>query len=187
MELRRTKREILYRGRVVDLVVDEIQYPSGKTGLREIVRHPGGSVVVPLFEDGTVLLVQQLRYPLGEEILELPAGKLAPGEDPREAAGRELEEETGYRAAHLAKLSSIYTSPGFCDEELHIYLATGLARSAGGPRREEGEASMTMQSVTLSEALAMIGRGEIRDGKTIVGLLLTVNRLRAEGRGEIPG
>ena len=186
MKLRGTKGKILYRGKVVDLFVEEVRYPSGRTGLREIVLHPGGSVVVPLLEDGRVLLVRQFRHPLGEEILELPAGKLGPGEDPREAAGRELEEETGYRASDLAELSSIYTSPGFCDEELHIYLARGLVRSAEGPRREEGELSMTTEAVSLSEALAMIVRGELRDGKTIVGLLLTVEKLRAEGQQGMP-
>ncbi|MGB2960045.1 MAG: NUDIX hydrolase [Bacteroidota bacterium] len=181
------KRETLYSGKMVDLVVDQVRYPSGKTGVREIVRHPGGSAVVPLLDDGTVLFVRQLRYPLEKEILELPAGKLEPGEDPREAASRELEEETGYTVGRLQKLSSIYTSPGFCDEELHIFLATGLVRSVGGPRREEGEFSMTTQTVSLPEALAMIERGEIQDGKTIVGLLLTAGRLRTEGRGGMPG
>jgi ADP-ribose pyrophosphatase len=187
MELRRTKREILYEGKTVDLVVDHVRYPSGRTGVREIVRHPGGAVIVPLLQEGAVLLVRQHRYPLGEEILELPAGKLEPGEDPRVAAGRELEEETGYTAADLTKLSSIYTSPGFCDEELHIFLATGLAPSPGGTRREEGEFSMSTVKVPLSEASAMIERGEIRDGKTIVGLLLTAKKLHAEGGGGIAG
>jgi ADP-ribose pyrophosphatase len=181
MKTHRTSQEVLYRGNSVDLVVDEVRYPSGKTGVREIVRHPGGAAVVPLLRDGAVLLVRQHRYPLDEEILELPAGKLEPGEEPRVAAGRELEEETGYTAAELTPLTSIYTSPGFCDEELHIYLAAGLLSSPGGARRDDGEFSMTTVTVPLSEVPAMIDRGDIRDGKTIVGLLLALKRLDAEG------
>jgi ADP-ribose pyrophosphatase len=183
MDLRLLKREVLYRGKVFDLVVDRIQYPSGNTGVREIARHPGGSAVVPLFEDGTVLLVRQLRYPLEKQILELPAGKRSPGEDPDSTARRELEEETGYAAVDLEKLTSIYTTPGFCDEELHIYLATGLEKSPRGHRREEGERSMTTEVLPLSDAITMIERGELRDGKTVVGLLLTAARIRTQGRG----
>lgn len=178
MELKRLKREVLYRGKVFDLIVDEVEYPSGRRGVREIAHHPGGAVVVPLLDDGKVMMVQQLRYPFGKHILELPAGKLSPGEDPAEAARRELEEETGWIADHLMKLTSIYTTPGFCDEELHIYLGTGLHPSADGHRREEGEYSMTVHTFALSEALRMVETGEIKDSKTIVGLLLAEKYLR---------
>jgi ADP-ribose pyrophosphatase len=172
MDAKRLKREVLYRGRIFDLIVDEIQYPSGNLGIREIAHHPGGAVTVPLLDDGRVLLVKQLRYPLGEYIVELPAGKLGPGEDPAVCAARELTEETGWIAGRLTWLTSMYTTPGFCDEILHLYLATNLRESPEGHRREEGEFSMTVHPVPLSEAVAMIGRGEIRDGKTIVGLLM---------------
>jgi ADP-ribose pyrophosphatase len=157
---------------VFDLVVDEVEYPSGARGIREVARHPGGAVVVPLLDDGRLILVEQLRYPLGRRVLELPAGKLGPGEDPRLAAARELEEEAGYRAGSLRPLGSVYTTPGFCDEELHLFLATGLTRTERGPHREEGEAGMSVHLMPSADVLSMIGRGDIRDAKTIVGVLL---------------
>jgi len=179
MELKQLQRNTIYRGKVFDLIVDEVEYPSGKKGVREIARHPGGSVIVPLLDDGRVVFVRQLRYPLGRHILELPAGKLSPGEDPEAAAERELTEETGWVAGDMKKLSAFYTTPGFCDEILHLYLATRLAPSPGGTRREEGEMSMTVEMHTFSEALSMVDRGEIEDGKTIVGLMLAARLLRS--------
>ncbi len=178
MELRQLKREVLYTGRIFDLIVDEVEYPSGNRSVREIAHHPGGAVIVPLFDDGRVLLVSQLRYPLGKHILELPAGKLKPQESPEAAALRELEEETGWVARSLERLTSIYTTPGFCDEELHMYLATGLKESQHGPRREEGEFTMTIRILPLRDVLEMIDSGEIHDSKTIVGLLMTERKLR---------
>lgn len=177
MELQQLSREIKYRGRVFDLIVDQVRYPSGNTAIREIAHHPGGAVAVPLLPDRQVILIKQLRYPFGRHLLELPAGKLSPGEDPEIAAGRELTEETGWVAGHLEKLTSIYTTPGFCDEELHIYLATGLHESESGPQREEGEHDMTVHVIPLAEAVAMVVRGEIQDSKTIAGLLLTERKL----------
>jgi ADP-ribose pyrophosphatase len=171
-ELKLLRREKLYSGKVFDLIVDHVEYPSGNTGVREIAHHPGGAVVVPLLDDGSVMMVKQLRYPLDQRILELPAGKLNANEDPAVAARRELDEETGWVATRLEKLTSIYTTPGFCDEELHMYLATGLKESADGHRREEGELSMTIHTMPLATAIGLIENGEIRDGKTIVGLLL---------------
>jgi ADP-ribose pyrophosphatase len=180
MELKRLDRRVVYTGKVFDLIVDQVEYPSGNKGIREIAHHPGGAVAVPILDDGRVLLVQQLRYPFGKHIYELPAGKLSPGEDPQAAAARELEEETGYVAESLEHLSSIYTTPGFCDEELHIFLATKLQQSPRGHRREEGEFSMTIHPMLLHEAIAMVEAGEIRDAKTIIGLLLIERRLRGK-------
>lgn len=172
MELKQLKRDILYTGKVFDLIVDHIEYPSGNKGIREIAHHPGGAVAVPIFDDGKVMMVKQHRYPLGKYILELPAGKLNEGEDPELAARRELEEETGWIATKLTKLTSMYTTPGFCDEELHIYLAQGLQQSPDGHKREEGEFSMTIHTIPLADAVKMIERNELQDSKTIVGLLL---------------
>lgn len=172
MELTLLKRDILYTGKVFDLIVDHVEYPSGTKGVREIAHHPGGAVVVPLFANGDVLMVRQLRYPLGKHILELPAGKLDKGEEPVHAAHRELEEETGWIAGSLRKLTSIYTTPGFCDEELHIFLARELKPSPDGHKREEGEQTMTLHTLPLGDAVKMVCNGELNDSKTIVGLLL---------------
>lgn len=183
MELKQLSREILYTGRVIELVIDRVEYPSGKTGMREIARHPGGAVVVPVFDDGRVMFVRQLRYPLGRHVMELPAGKLARGEDPAAAALRELAEETGYDAGSLEHLVTVYSTPGFCDEQLHIYLARGLALRPGGTLREEGELTMTLEFLPLEDAVARARRGEIEDAKTIIGLLLAHDRLGgASGR-----
>jgi ADP-ribose pyrophosphatase len=179
--IQQLSRDILYRGRVFDLIVDQVQYPSGNRSVREIAHHPGGAVTVPVHDDGRVMLVSQYRYPLGRRILELPAGKLNPGEDPLRAAAREFEEETGWKAARLEKLTSLYTTPGFCDEVLHLYLAQGLTESPDGHRREEGELSMTVEVMPLEEALRMVYAGELQDGKTIAGLVLAARRLKVSG------
>ncbi|HEX9006170.1 MAG TPA: NUDIX hydrolase [Bacteroidota bacterium] len=176
--LRQLSQEVLYRGKVFDLIVDHIQYPSGNHGVREVARHPGGAVTVPLFPDRSILLVRQFRYPLQGYTLELPAGKLNAGEDPAEAAVRELEEETGWIAGHLEKLTAIYTTPGFCTEILHIFLATELRQSPRGHHREEGELGMSVHLLPLEEALGMAERGELNDSKTLVGLFLAERRLR---------
>jgi ADP-ribose pyrophosphatase len=166
------KSEIRYAGRVFNLVIDEVEYPSGNRSIREVAQHPGGAVVVPLFDDGTILLVRQFRYPIKKYLYELPAGKLDAGEDPALCAARELEEETGYTAGVLKKLTAIYTTPGFCSEQLHIYLATGLKKSPRGQQLEEGEMDLTIKRLPLRQVVAMIEQDEIVDSKTICGVLL---------------
>jgi len=175
--LKRLKHEIVYRGRVIDLIIDEIEYPSGAKGIREVARHPGGAVAVPLFDDGNVLLISQFRYPLDRKILELPAGKLDKNEDPLSCARRELEEETGWSAETWNNLGSIYSTPGFCDEELHIFMATGLSELADGHRRSEGEDDISLQVLPIRRAIAMIEEGEIKDAKTVCGLLMAERRI----------
>jgi len=172
-----------YTGKIFSLVIDEVEYPSGNRSVREIASHPGGAVVVPLFDDGSLLLVHQFRYPMKKHLFELPAGKLDAGEDPAVCATRELEEETGYIAGTLEKLTAIYTTPGFCDEQLHIYLATDLRTSSRGQRLEEGEMDLTVRRLPLEEVIAMIERGDIVDGKTICGVLLTERRRKAGSIG----
>jgi ADP-ribose pyrophosphatase len=162
------KSQILYKGKVFDHQVDEIEYDSGNKGIREVAVHPGGAVVIPIKADGKVILVKQFRYPLQKTLIELPAGKLEKGEDPLVCATRELEEETGYKAKEIKKLGAIYTAPGYCTEILHIYSAKGL--TPGNYNREEGEFGMEILELTMGEIEKMIASGEINDAKTIVGI-----------------
>lgn len=177
MNYTRKRRDILYKGVVFDLIVDYIEYPSGNGSVREVAKHPGGAVVVPVFDNGDVLMIKQYRYPIDEIIYELPAGKLDPDEDPEDCARRELEEETGYRAERLEKLTAFYTTPGFCTEKLHIYLATGLKKLESGQQLEEGEASISIETIPVKKTLEMIESQEIVDGKTIVGLFLAIRHV----------
>lgn len=170
--LRLVKSEKRHVGKVFNLIVDEVEYDSGNRAIREVAEHPGGAVTVPMLDANTLLLIRQFRYPTREFLFELPAGKLDPGEDPEICARRELEEETGYTAGSLQKLTAIYTSPGFCTEKLHIYLATELRKVSGGQRLEEGEASLTVETVPFQQAVRMIMDGAIVDGKTICGILI---------------
>lgn len=172
MKLKLLKHNKIYEGRVFTTIVDEVEYPSGNHTVREVAVHPGGAVVLAVFSDERIILIRQHRYPLDKFIWELPAGKLDSGEDPLHCAQRELEEETGYRAMKWEKLTSIYTTPGFCSEILHIYLATDLYEAPGGRKLEEGEETMTVKILFLNEAIEMIERQEIRDSKTICGILI---------------
>lgn len=171
MNLKKIRSRRVFEGRVFNVIVDDVEYPSGNSSIREVAEHSGGSVILALFPDERIILIRQHRYPLGEFIWELPAGKLHEGEDPVECAKRELEEETGYLAGQWKLLTAIYTTPGFCDEILHIYLATGLTEAPGGRKLEEGEETMTMKILPIREAASMIDTMEIRDGKSICGIL----------------
>ena len=177
------RSEKKYAGKVFDLIVDEIEYPSGNKSIREVAVHPGGAVVVPILSNNDIILVKQFRYPIQQYIYELPAGKLNPGEEPVVCAHRELEEETGYTAGKLQLLTSILTTPGFCNERLHIFLGTDLSRSLRGQQLEEGEASLTLEFVSLRRAVGMIETQEIIDGKTICGILLAERMLNHTGGG----
>jgi ADP-ribose pyrophosphatase len=177
-DVKQVSRDVLYTGRVFNLIVDTVEYPGGERGVREIAQHPGGAVTVPLLDDGRVVLVRQFRYPFGKHILELPAGKLDKGEAPDRAARRELAEETGFEAGSIEHLTTIYTTPGFCDEQLHIYLARNLTMRPSGHAREIGEQTMTLEYMPLREAAERAMRGEIPDAKTIIGLLLAEKRAR---------
>lgn len=168
MNYKLLKSEILYKGKVFDHQIDEIEYKSGNKGIREIAIHPGGAVVIPVKDDGKIILVKQFRYPLQKTLIEFPAGKLEKGEDPLICATRELEEETGYKAKEIKKLGEIFTAPGYCTEILHIYSAKGL--TPGNHNREEGELEMEILELTIEEIEKMIISGKINDAKTIVGM-----------------
>lgn len=141
----------------------------GSTLIRDIVRHPGAVAVVPILDDGRIVLIRNHRVAVDQWLVELCAGKLEAGEDPARAAARELEEETGHAAATITAIGSFYTSPGFADELMHVFEATGL--TAVPQRLERGE-RITVEAHTVDALLTMIDRGEIRDGKTIAGIML---------------
>jgi len=159
------KKEKMFEGVVFDIQVDQIIYDSGNESVREVVIHNGGAVVLPVTDEGKLVLVKQFRYPFQKFLIESPAGKLEKGEDPYECAARELTEETGYDSENITKLGEIYTSPGFCDEILYLYLATNL--TAGDHNREEGEYGMETYEYSLAEVDEMIKNGKIVDAKTI--------------------
>jgi ADP-ribose pyrophosphatase len=167
------KRTRIHTGRVISLDVDQVRFPDGTTGELEIVRHPGASAIVPFLGDPAgadpqVLLLKQYRYAVGGTLYEIPAGRLEPGELPEACARRELLEETGCTAEFLAPLTSMFTTPGFTDERIHLFLATGLTR---GESHREADEFIEIETVALSVALQMVERGEIQDAKTALGLL----------------
>ena len=180
MHFKLLRSERLYTGKIVNLVVDHVKYNSGNEAVREIIEHPGGSVVLAVFENNDILFVKQYRYPIGGEVIELPAGKLDAKEDPQHCAERELQEETGYAAQRWTKLTTIMTTPGFCNERLHIFMAQDLSLSPLGQALEEGEQTITLLRVPLAEAVAMVERGDIVDGKSIAGIFIGERRLRTK-------
>ena len=157
----------IFKGRVVTLDIDTVTLPNGATIELEMIHHPGAAAVVPMKEDGTVILIRQYRHAAGGYIYEIPAGKLHPGEDPKLCAARELQEEIGYRADSLELLTSVLTTPGFTDEEIHIYKGTGLTK---GKQDLDHDEVIEIVELSLEKALAQIIDGTIRDAKTIVGL-----------------
>ena len=165
----------VYDGKVLALDVDEVQEPESVRAMREVVRHRGSVAALPVQDDGRVVLVRQYRYAVDERVWEIPAGRLDPGETPAEGARRELQEEVGLRASALDPLLVFYTTPGFCDERLHLFRASGLTE---GPARPEADERIERGTFTLEEARAMIGRGEVRDGKTLLALFLENERRR---------
>jgi ADP-ribose pyrophosphatase len=171
-----TKR--VFDGKVLALDVDEVEEPGGARGRREVVRHRGSVAALPVLDDGRIVLVRQYRHAVAQHVWELPAGRLDPGEPPEIGARRELEEEVGLRAGVLERLLVFYTTPGFCDEVMHLYRATRLAEV---PARPEHDERLEVRTLSLEEARAMIARGEIREGKTLVALLLEGERRRAGG------
>ncbi|MGI9164953.1 MAG: NUDIX hydrolase [Pyrinomonadaceae bacterium] len=165
--------EEIFRGRIFEVTIDTVR-EGDKTYQREVVHHPGSAVIVPAFEDGTVALVRQYRHPAVRYLLEVPAGTLNRGERPEEGAARELEEELGYVAGRLEKLSEFYVSPGFCEEKMWIYLATEMIETK---QQLEEDEIVDVVRLPFSQALEMISAGEIEDAKTIIGLMLAAPRV----------
>ena len=166
-----------YRGRMLKVNEDEVTLPDGSLALREYVVHPGAAIILPLFDDGTVLMERQFRYPIGQHMLELPAGKLEPDEAPIETAKRELLEETGYVAAEWRELGHLHPCIGYSDERIDFFLARKLEFKGAQP--DEGEFLETLR-VPLAESLDWIRRGRITDAKTILGLFWAEKLLKED-------
>lgn len=158
--------ESIFEGKIISLQVDTVQLPNGNTSKREIVRHPGAVAVLAIHND-RMLVVEQYRQALGRTEVEVPAGKLEKGEQPEEAIKRELEEETGYRCEQVTLLNSFYTSPGFADEIIHLYLAENLQAGELNPDEDE---FLEITEITLEEAYEQIRDGRISDAKTIMAV-----------------
>ena len=161
-------RRAIYSGRVVNLSVDRVRLPNGSVCELELIRHPGAAAVVPVDAEGQVLLIRQYRHAAGGWLLEIPAGKLDPGESPETCAMREVEEETGYRPGALVSLGWIWTTPGFTDEKIWLYLARELTRSKQDLQDDE---VLTVERYPLDQAVVMAAAGEIHDGKSVCALL----------------
>ena len=163
-------RQELYRGSVFTVTTHQAQLEDGTQSRRDVVNHNGGATVAALTEEDQLLLVRQYRFAAGQELLELPAGKLEPGEEPLKTAARELTEETGRTAAHLTKLTEIIPTPAYCTERIYVYEAHGL--SAPGGQHLDRDEFLDVVPVPLEEAAKMVLTGEITDAKTQVGVLL---------------
>ena len=168
----------LYEGQVLSLDLDQVEEPGGVRAAREVVRHRGSVAALPVHADGRVVLIRQYRYAVDQLVWEIPAGRLDPGETPAEGALREVEEEVGLAAGSLEPISVFFTTPGFCDEVMHLFRVTDLREI---PPRPEADERIEAGSFSLEEARAMIRRGEVREGKTLVALLLE-NERRARTR-----
>ncbi|GAA3405388.1 NUDIX hydrolase [Paenibacillus hodogayensis] len=158
--------EPVFQGKIISLQVDRVLLPNGETATREIVKHPGAVAVLAIHED-RMIVVEQYRKPLGRSQVEIPAGKLEPGEDTASAAMRELEEETGFTCSEVRLLSSFYTSPGFADEILHLYVADKLTPGTAKPDEDE---FIDCEAITLDTAKRYIEEGRISDAKTIAAV-----------------
>ncbi|ADG82195.1 NUDIX domain-containing protein [Thermincola potens] len=160
--------DIKFKGKVLEFRLDTVELVNGKTATRELVIHPGAVSIVAL--DGEeIIMVKQYRHPVGEILWEIPAGKLDPGEEPLHCAQRELYEETGCKAMDWKHLNTFYTTPGFSNEIMHLYLATGLVQEEQSLDEDE---FLSVEKVSWQEAMSMIARGEIKDAKSIVGICL---------------
>lgn len=176
----RIESKRVYSGKVISVDLDSVRFPNGAIGDLEMVRHPGASAVVPFLDpldspDPTIVLIRQYRYAVDGYVYEIPAGRLDESETPTECALRELREETGYSAKDLIPLTAFYTTPGFTDERIHLFAATGLSE---GSAQMESDEILDLAPMTLSQAMAMIAAGELIDGKSMIGLLFAERFIR---------
>ncbi len=165
----------LYKGKVFRLSKERLTLPNGETAELEVIRHPGAAAIVPLLPDRRVVMIKQYRHAVGQFLWEVPAGTLDPGESPNECARRELPEEVGYRAHSFRALGEIIPVPGYSDEHIHIFVATGLIPDRQNLDEDE---VLVVKPIPLEEALEMVKRGEIQDAKTIIALYFTMLQVK---------
>ena len=182
MELKETTRssKLVYDGGLLKVYYDTVELVNGREAWREVIRHPGAVVIVPVDDEGNVYLVRQFRYPYGRVLLEVPAGKLEWGEEPFAAAARELEEEIGAAAARWLPLGEMLPTPGFCDELQHVWLARGLTFGESHPDEDE---FLEPVKLPMKEAVAMAVDGRLADSKTVAALLRAWHRMEEEHNG----
>lgn len=168
-------KKSIFKGRIIDLSVETVTLPNGATAELEIITHPGAAAVVPMKDETTVVMIRQYRHAVGGFIYEIPAGKLHPGEDPRECAVREVEEEIGYKVGNLEPLLSFFTTPGFTNEVIHIFFGKDLQP---GTQDLGAEEVLEVLEMPIDKAIALIKEGTIRDGKTIIGLQMAYLQLK---------
>jgi ADP-ribose pyrophosphatase len=166
--------EVVFKGKLLDVRRDTVRLPDGKTGTREYIVHPGAVLIVPVLDDGRLVMLRQFRYPVNRVLIEFPAGKLDPGESPLATGRRELREEAGYEAAHWQPLGRIHSVVGYSTEAIEFYVAGGLTHV--GAALDDGE-FLEIGAMSLEEMLAALDRGEITDAKTVAALLLYARRL----------
>ena len=173
------KQDYIYKGKIINVRVDDALLPNGTTAKREVVEHPGGVCVAALTENEELLFVEQFRYPYFENVLELPAGKLEYGEDPFEAGKRELKEETGATAKNYVSLGELYPTPGYCGEIIHMYLARELDF---GEQKLDDDEFLELKRIPLKKAYEMVMTNEIKDSKTQVGVVKTYHIIYGENK-----
>jgi ADP-ribose pyrophosphatase len=173
IEEKTMKSERIYEGRILNLRVDTVELPDKKYTKREIVEHSGAVAIVPITDNNEIILVKQYRKAVEKELLEIPAGKLELNEKPLDCAIRELKEETGVEAENIEFLFSFYTSPGFCNERIYLFVARGLKEGLAKPEADE---YIDVVKIKIEELLEMIEKGEILDCKTIIGIMNVYNR-----------
>jgi ADP-ribose pyrophosphatase len=174
MKARVLKSETVFRGRAFGVRLDEVEYAPGRATVIEVVEHVGAVTMVPLDEAGQLWFIRQYRHAVGQELLELPAGTLHGGEDPAEGAARELQEEIGMRAERLEPLAAFWLAPGYSTERMHAYLATGLHPA---PLPQDEDELIRVEKLTVAEALAASGKGEVQDAKSLAALFAAARRL----------